>query len=377
MRAIEPIPSEFVSETLFYEYKDPITEAMSKVKEYTAVVVKKNGEYYGIVDDRTLARKGVLKLNKKQSIGKFAKKVPLLDMSNTIEKAILYFYFEGVKALPYFDSGQIKGIVKRSEILKAILSLHLVSKYIVENAMTSPVIGIDANANIAQAKSAMERNKINRLIVMKNGSLYGIITMRDIIEMFAKATERSPQRRNYYYTISNTIVGSVCQRSVFSIEQDAPLEEAIRVFVERGISSLIVTKNDKPVGIITVRDIFALIASFSSEQENKIIISGLDNYTKEYEEDIRAELNDMVNKINRFSKIKVDYVTLNVKRSKVRNYEMHGKVVLKRGGSVAAASTGYSISSVLKDIVEKLYNEVKDRKELIVAQFKGNNVVVV
>ncbi len=377
MRAIEPIPSEFVSETLFYEYKDPVTEAMSKVKEYTAVVVRKNGEYYGIVDDRTLARKGVLKLNKRQSIGKFAKKVPVLDMSTTIEKAILYFYFEGVKALPYFDSGEIKGIVKRSELLKAILSLHLVSKYTVENAMTSPAIGIDANANIAQAKSAMEKNKINRLIVMKNGSLYGIITLRDIIEMFAKATERSPQRRNYYYTISNTPVGSVCQRSVLSIEQDAPLEEAIRVFVERGISSLVVTKNDKPVGIITVRDIFALIASFSSEQENKIIISGLDNYTKEYEEDIRAELNDMVNKINRFSKIKVDYVTLNVKRSKVRNYEMHGKVVLKQGGSVAAASTGYSISSVLKDIVEKLYNEVKDRKELIVAQFKGNNVVMV
>ena len=376
MRAIEPIPSEFVSQTVTYDYKDPVTQAISKVKEYTAVIVNKNNDYYGIVDDRTIVRKGALKLHKRQSIGKFAKKVPLLDRSTTIEKAILYFYYEGVKALPYTEENKILGIVKRTEMLKAILSLHLLSEYKVENAMTSPVIGIDAEANVAQAKAAMEKNKVNRLIVMKNGSLYGIISFKDIVEIFAKATERSPQRRDYFYTLSNTPVSSVCQKGVLAIEQDSPLEEAIREFVERNISSLVVTKSDKPVGIITVRDVFGLIASTTTEEENKIIISGLDDYTKEYEEDIRAELNDMVNKINRFSKIKVDYVTVNVKRSRLRNYEIHGKVVLKKGGSVAALSTGYSLSSVLKDLVEKLYNEVKERKELVVAKFKGNNIVV-
>ena len=375
MRAIEPIPSEFVSQTVFYDYKDHITQAMSKVKEYTAVIVNKNNDYYGIVDDRTIVRKGALKLHKKQSIGKFAKKVPLLDRSTTIEKAILYFYYEGVKALPYTEGNKIIGIVKRNEILKAILSLHLLSKYSVENAMTSPVIGIDADANIAQAKVAMEKNKVNRLVVMKNGSLYGIISFKDIVEIFAKATERSPQRRDYFYTLSNTPVSSVCQKGVLAIEQDSPLEEAIREFVERNISSLVVTKSDKPVGIITVRDVFGLIVSTTTEEENKIIISGLDDYTKEYEEEIKAELNDMVNKINRFSKIKVDYVTVNVKRSKLRNYEIRSKVVLKKGGSVAAISTGYSLSSVLKDLVEKLYNEVKEKKELVVTKFKDNVVV--
>jgi len=375
MRAIEPIPSEFVSQTVTYDYKDPITQAMSKVKEYTAVIVNKNNDYYGIVDDRTIVRKGAIKLHKRQSIGKFAKKVPLLDRSTTIEKAILYFYYEGVKALPYTEGNKIIGIVKRNEILKAILSLHLLSKYRVENAMTSPVIGIDADANIAQAKTAMEKNKVNRLVVMKNGSLYGIISFKDIVEIFAKATERSPQRRDYFYTLSNTPVSSVCQKGVLAIEQDSPLEEAIREFVERNISSLVVTKSDKPVGIITVRDIFGLIVSTTTEEENKIIISGLDDYTKEYEEEIKAELNDMVNKINRFSKIKVDYVTVNVKRSKLRNYEIRSKVVLKKGGSVAAISTGYSLSSVLKDLVEKLYNEVKEKKELVVTKFKDNVVV--
>jgi len=375
MRAIEPIPSEFVSQTITYDYKDPITQAISKIKEYTAVIVNKNNDYYGIVDDRTIVRKGALKLHKRQSIGKFAKKVPLLDRSTTIEKAILYFYYEGVKALPYTEGNKIIGIVKRNEILKAILSLHLLSKYRVENAMTSPVIGIDADANIAQAKTAMEKNKVNRLVVMKNGSLYGIISFKDIVEIFAKATERSPQRRDYFYTLSNTPVSSVCQKGVLAIEQDSPLEEAIREFVERNISSLVVTKSDKPVGIITVRDVFGLIVSTTTEEENKIIISGLDDYTKEYEEEIKAELNDMVNKINRFSKIKVDYVTVNVKRSKLRNYEIRSKVVLKKGGSVAAISTGYSLSSVLKDLVEKLYNEVKEKKELVVTKFKDNVVV--
>ena len=37
MRAIEPIPSEFVSQTVFYDYKDHITQAMSKVKELSLI----------------------------------------------------------------------------------------------------------------------------------------------------------------------------------------------------------------------------------------------------------------------------------------------------------------------------------------------------
>ncbi|MGC8662264.1 MAG: CBS domain-containing protein [Candidatus Micrarchaeia archaeon] len=377
MRAFELIPSEFVSETITFDYKASITEAINKIEEYTAVLVNKNGEYYGIVDNKAITNKGEIRLNKGQSIGKFAKRVPLLDSATPIEKAIIYFYFEGVRALPYTEGNKIKGIIKRSEMLKTILSLHLTSKLKVGEAMTSPIIGIDADANIAQAKAAMEKNNVSRLVVIKNGSLYGIITMMEIINTFAKEEERSPQRRDYKYNLSNTPVSSICQKSVLIIDQNMMLDDAIREFVERDISSLVVVKSGKPVGIITVRDVLGLISSKSIESENKIVISGLDEYTKEYEEDIKNELNVLANKINRFRNIKVDYIVLNVKRTKLRNYEMHGRVMLKKGGSIAAIAIGYSLSNVLKDIVEKLYGEAEKRKELVITKFRNSNVVVV
>jgi CBS-domain-containing membrane protein len=365
MRAFEGIPSEFVTKTPIYEYKAPITEALDKINTLTAVIITKNKNYYGIVDDRTLTRKGTLKLAKTYSIGKFAKKVPVLDQSTSIEKAISYFYTEGVKALPYVEANVIKGIVKRSEMLKAILSFHMLSKSRVENAMTSPIIAIDSNANMAQAKDAMQENKVNRLAVINNGKLFGIITYKDMMKAFAASNSRAPKYKNYY-SLSNTTVGSVCERNMQTIEQSMPVDDAIREFIEKNISSLIVTRSQKPVGIITIKDIFELIASSSSESINKVIISGLDDYTKEYADDIKAELDNLSNKVNRFSRIGINYISLNVKRPKARNYEMRGKIVLKKGGTFAAASQGYSLEAVLRDITRKLYKAAEEKKEIII-----------
>ncbi|MGC8710372.1 MAG: CBS domain-containing protein [Candidatus Micrarchaeia archaeon] len=373
MIAFEGIPSEFVTKTPIYEYKVPITEALDKINQLTAVVITKNKSYYGIVDDRTLTRKGTLKLTKKYSIGKFAKKVPLLDNSTSIEKAIVYFYTEGVKALPYMEGDVIKGVVKRSEMLKAILSFHMLSNIKVESAMTSPIIAIDSNANMAQAKDAMQENKVNRLAVINNGKLFGIITYKDMMKAFSTSSGRAPKYKNYY-SLSGTTVGSACERNIHTIEQNMLVDNAIREFLNKNISSLIVTRNQKPVGIITVKDVFELIASSSLESANKVIISGLDDYTKEYEEDIKAELNDLANKINRFRRIGVNYISLNIKRSKTRNYEMRGKLVLKKGGTFAAASQGYSLESVLRDITKKLYKFAEGKKEIVIKNKRENEV---
>src|SRR5271157_2044390 len=160
-KGFESIPKEFVSNVQVYDYKTPLSEVLSRINVDGAIVVTKQNEYFGIVDDRTIAKKGEISIPLKFPIGKVARKVPLLDQSTSIEKTILQFFNSATKILPYTEGNQIKGMVKREMILRAILSLHLLSNYSAEDAMSSPVIAIDANANIAQAKSSLERFKVN------------------------------------------------------------------------------------------------------------------------------------------------------------------------------------------------------------------------
>src|SRR5271163_3007544 len=115
--AFELIPKEFVSDTAFYDYKDQMSDAMSKVNKFGAVVVFKEGEYYGIVDDRSIAKQGTTKIPQNYPVGKFARSVPILDMSSNIKQAIQVFYDSSSKAIPFAENKKIKGILKRTDIL--------------------------------------------------------------------------------------------------------------------------------------------------------------------------------------------------------------------------------------------------------------------
>ena len=126
--AFQEIPAEFVSKTEFEDYSTPVAQVISKIQKYGAVVVTKDGKYFGIVDDRTIGKSTGMAFDETMLTGKVAKAVPRLSDKTSVQDAINFFYDSSSKALPYIKDDKVTGIVKRSEILKAILSLHLLSQ---------------------------------------------------------------------------------------------------------------------------------------------------------------------------------------------------------------------------------------------------------
>jgi len=370
-RAFETVPDSFVTRVRFYDYKTPVTEALNSISNMGAAIVVKGKKYFGIVDDRTVSRVGANRLTKKFQIGKFARKLPLVTNDTSIEESIGLFYSTAAKALPYTEGSRMRGVIKREKILSAMLSLHLLSDFKVEDAMSSPVIAIDAGANIAQAQATMRQGRINRLVVISNGKIFGLITNKNLLSIVSNPVERAPEMKNKFYSMSNTPVSSVCERNVYTVEYGTPIENAIREFLEHNISSLLVVRNGKPVGILTVRDVFETFVINSTLKKNKIIISGLDDYTNEYKDDITDKMDDLANAISKFTKVGVNYISLHVKRSKARNYEMHGRIELAKKGSISASSSGYTLNEALNEIYDRLYNRAKEMKEIIVAYKKS------
>lgn len=363
--AFGSIPKEFVSETELYDFKDSISEALPKVERLSAVVVTKNGSYYGIVDDRAVTGKGSVKLGKTFAVGKFAKRVPFLTKESEIRKVIELFYSSGTKALPYMDNGKVKGIVKRSAILKAILSMHLLSTLKVNDMMSTPIIAVDQEASIEHAKTAMKENSVNRIAVLSKGKFYGIVTARDLMEYGMRVSSRMPEfsggsdRHNH--------VSDIAQRDPHTVEYGSDAESSIRDFIEKNISSLPVLKNGKPVGILTVRDVLETIVKNAKIDRRNIVISGLDDYTKDREDDIVAELESLADRIDRFRSSKVDYIALNVKPVKQKEYELRARMGLVRGGAVHVYVSGFSLESTLRQLTDNLYRAVRDKNDVIVA----------
>lgn len=373
-KAFETLPKEFISGAKVCDYKTPLAKVLSKINTQGAIVVLKGKEYYGIVDSRTIAKKGVLKMKPSFAVGKVAVKVPVLDQDTSIEKAIHHFHNTATKALPYSEGNKIKGIIKREMILRAMLSLHMLSNYKVGDAMSTPVIAIDREASVSQAKSTMENGKVNKIVVVDKGKLFGMLSYRDIISGFAKLDVRSSieKERAMVNKQSVTNVGEICNTNVYSIDYSRSVDEGIKAMIELKISSLLVTKASRPIGMFTVRDALELAVSTTTAIGERIFISGLDSYTKEYEDDLRSELEGLADKVDRFGRLKTEYISLHINRARARNYEMKGRLSLAKGGTFSSSAFGYSLDDAIRQLVNNLYKEVKMQKEIIVTKKRGD-----
>jgi acetoin utilization protein AcuB len=362
-QAFEVLPKDFVSEASYFNHSQELTSAIPTITKSGAIVVMKDKEYYGIVDDRAIYR-STQKINKNVKLGSFAVKLPQLEDQTSIDKAIYLFYTSQAKVLPYISNNKVIGIVKRETILKAILSLHLISKLRVKDIMSSPVIAVDTSSSIPNTKAFMQKNKINRVVVTSNGRTEGILTYRDIINNTIR-TPKKHTKNSIPDNTNKTSVESIYSQNPFTINYNERVDDALRLMIEKNISSVLVNRSDKTVGILTTKDVLESIVKSSGILPDNIVIFGLDTYTKEYESEIRDELEKMYDKIEKFHKINVEHISLNVKRHKSKNYELHMRVWLGKRGVVSHGLTGFSLDKTLSELIKTVYDTIKKKKEII------------
>jgi predicted transcriptional regulator len=353
-----------------------MSEISSYLKKYPALIVTKDGDYSGVVDSRTIYRtKQGLKLSKDEKVERFSVKVPRITNSTSIYDLTNYFYKSGVKALPYSTGNRIVGVLERKTFLKVLLSLNILGDIRVSEAMSTPVLAIDANASIAQAKATMRERKVNRLVVLQNSRFAGLITNYDIVNKYTtKGMERLPEMKTDVYSPSNVPISSVMEKNIMSIEYNRPVSSAVRDMIENSISSLVVLKSSKPIGLITVTDVLESILARQKVNVSKVFMSGFDRYTYQYEDEAREELQSLVDHVEKLSGIDVDYITFKVKRTKTKLYEMQVRLSLGRHGIITIHTNKYLFEDALNDIVKKLKHRVIKEKESILTHKKINTL---
>jgi CBS domain-containing protein len=89
----------------------------------------------------------------------------------------------------------------------------------VQDAMSAPAITISSYSSVAEAASLMTEHGINRLPVLKDGELVGIVTRTDLVRAFVRSDE----------DIRREIMEELLRRTLW-----LEVPEAIRVDVERG-----------------------------------------------------------------------------------------------------------------------------------------------
>ena len=113
----------------------------------------------------------------------------------------------------------------------------------VKDLMTKDVLTIDANKTVIEAATLMSQNDVGDLVVMESSTPVGIVTERDFVRRVIALGKPT-----------DTKVSEIMSTPLKVIDPEAPIKEAARRMVSKGIRRLAVIKDNKLVGIITVTD---------------------------------------------------------------------------------------------------------------------------
>ena len=114
----------------------------------------------------------------------------------------------------------------------------------VRDVMTPGPIGVDYGQSVGEAARAMRDWGVGAILVVSNGSLYGLVTDRDLV-VRAVAEERG----------ADEPVGPLSSANLIGVDADADVHEAMRLMRQHGVRRLPVLEDGQVAGIVSLGDL--------------------------------------------------------------------------------------------------------------------------
>jgi len=293
--------------------------------------------------------------------------IPELNRDTVIGEAARIMSHYRMRTLPVVHNGKIEGQVSARRIVE-LISKHLAQsklRIVASNIMTSDPITIDCHKTVSAARSIMKRRRIDHLPVVDNGRLVGIITSSDMMKVML------PSER-----ISKKSVGIDNAEDRFSIEVSglanadvitANVDESLQVVCDRMINAgstyCIIRVWDEIQGIITYRDIVALLGE-KMEEDIPMFIVGLPD------EPFDAELaKSKFTNITRFlRKIYPDieearcHIKLRSVQGARKRYEIDVHI-LSTHGNISYTNIGWDLAKLFDEMTDALKKKVSHKQK--------------
>ncbi|MBG9984574.1 CBS domain-containing protein [Aerococcaceae bacterium DSM 111022] len=133
----------------------------------------------------------------------------------------------------------------------------------IKDYMTTELITISRNTSIAKASDLMNAHDINRLPVIEDGQLVGLVT-REIVVKNSPSDATSLDRHELNYLLEKATVEDIMQKNVITKTPETLLDEAAATMSNENIGVLVVVdEQDRVAGIITDKDIFKAFIDIS------------------------------------------------------------------------------------------------------------------
>lgn len=244
---------------------------LERTREKAAVIFE-GKKYRGITTKRLLLK---TKFNPaKWKVGKILDHPPTLTGKEPIEEVARLLYTADAHLLPVIEKDRVIGVVKSIALINQLRKMPL-SKTKLKDIMTSDPTVVHENDRIGKVMEIMFENKVSRIpVVDDKGNLLNLISFTDIIGSYHLRLQGSSE-----YGYANPVSHSAVEGKSFEAErvdmhaflaknlttpvmieatENDTVKSAINQMNKFEITSLVIVKDKKPIGIVTFRDMLKL-----------------------------------------------------------------------------------------------------------------------
>jgi len=249
---------------------------MTRAKDCFALVFEK-GKYKGVVSkDAFLVARGsaaeqrVANVVKKRSKSKTPFYVGKVKMSDSIERVCALLSAADARLLPVFEKTKLVGVIRAEDVLKEVRSSYAgVPAFELASMDAKTVLASDTLDTLL---TVMKRKKAGHVpVVDEKGLIIGVVSGHDYMgkHLHDRRRMRVPQRASHGMFKGGAIdtgeklnLGHIKVAEIMSTEcctatPRTSIRDVIKVMLDQGVFSVILTRRNKPVGVITSKDILS------------------------------------------------------------------------------------------------------------------------
>lgn len=137
----------------------------------------------------------------------------------------------------------------------------------VASYMTTAIVSVEMDDPLKLVKDIFDNNKFHHLLVVEADKLYGVISDRDLLKVLSPrvgtlaetATDSAALNRKAHQILTREPV------TLYSTES---IHKAVELFCQNNVSCIpIIDDSHKPVGILSWRDVFKVMAETQRKRE--------------------------------------------------------------------------------------------------------------
>ena len=212
-------------------------------------------------------------------------------------------------------------------------------------------------------------------VVDKRRHLKGVVGLKDVVDLFArpKVREQYGDRAGREEKVVIE-VGSVMRYPPLTVGPDADVHRAVELMAKHHISSIIVTEEDEPVGIITSQDVMQFLAGLREREQLFVEIGGLEDEPKDTYDEIYAVIQKEMRRIG--SLVQPRTLTIHFQKYKPEGdrwkYSIRARFTTSHR-IYYAHEFDWDLRVALTKLLETLYKRIVKEKERKVTERKRHH----